>query len=149
MKKRIKINYLIYFQLLVLMIISLILMYHAKIISPLFNKHFLKQSIFFIMGIICLLLKDKIKINWLFQYSGLLYIINCLLLLFVLFLGDTTNGAKAWFKLGFFSFQPSELMKLTLCLFLSKITTNQTFNTKKDEWIYLLKIILIILIPSF
>jgi len=123
-------------------------MYHARLISPLFKNHFLKQSIFFLIGLSLIYLKDKIKINWLFDYSNILYLLNCILLIAVLFLGETTNGAKAWFKLGFFSFQPSELMKLSLALYLSQITDNHPFQSLKNELIYLSKIFIIVVIPS-
>jgi len=145
--KKIK-NFFFYLPLLIIMIISLFLMYHSKIISPLYKNNFLKQSIFFFIGITLLLLKDKIKIKWLFEYSHILYFLNIILLIAVLFLGSSTNGAKAWFNLGVFSFQPSELMKLILCLYLSKITQKQQFKTIKDQFIYLIKVFLIILIPS-
>ncbi|MCI8394746.1 MAG: FtsW/RodA/SpoVE family cell cycle protein [Bacilli bacterium] len=137
-----------YLPLLIIMTISLFVMYHARIISPLYSKNFFKQSIFFAFGILLLCFKNKIKISLLFDYSIIWYFLNCLLLIAVLFIGDSTNGAKAWFKLGFFSFQPSELMKLSLCLYLSKISENIHFKNKKQELIYLMKILIITLIPS-
>ena len=148
MKAKKQKNLFFYIPLLILMTISLFIMYHARIISPLYTNHYKKQAMFFLIGIILLLLKDKIKTKWLFQYSAWIYLINIILLIAVLFLGSTTNGAKAWFNLGAFSFQPSELMKLSLCLYLSHITENENLNSKKNQIHYLLKILAITMIPS-
>ncbi len=148
MTKKKKENFYLYIPLLIIMIISLFIMYHASFISSLYEKLLLKQSIFFSIGIFLLLIKDKIKTKWLFDYSFFIYLGNIILLIAVLFLGSTTKGAKAWFNLGFFSFQPSELMKLSLCLYLTHLTEKQNFKNKKQEFLYLLKVILIILIPS-
>lgn len=148
MKKKNMKNLLFYIPLLIIMTISLFTMYHARIISPLYQNHYIKQGIFFFIGIILILGKDKLKTKWLFNYSHIFYLGNILLLILVLFLGSSTNGAKAWFNLGFFSFQPSELMKLTLCLYLTEFTSIQVFKSKKDQLIYLLKVMIINLIPS-
>ncbi|MGA2654911.1 MAG: rod shape-determining protein RodA [Gammaproteobacteria bacterium] len=43
-----------------------------------------------------------------------LYGISLLLLIAVLLIGYTSNGAKSWLNLGFMRFQPSEIMKLAL-----------------------------------
>lgn len=139
---------LFYIPLLIIMTISLFLMIHAKLISPLFQNNFLKQSIFFLFGLTILLFKDKLKIKWMFEYSFIFYLLNIVLLILVLFLGDITNGARAWFKFGFFSFQPSEVMKLTLCLYLAHFTSKQNLSNKKQEFFYLIKVLLIVLIPS-
>lgn len=148
MKTKRKTNLLFYIPLLIIMTISIFVMYHARLISPLFKNNALKQCIFFGTGLFLLLIKEKINIKWLFEYSFYFYLINCILLLLVLFFGSTTNGAKAWFKLGFFNFQPSELMKLSLSLYLAQLTSKQKFTTKKDEIKYIGKILIICIIPS-
>lgn len=43
-----------------------------------------------------------------------LYTIGILLLIAVLLIGDTTNGAQSWLDIGIIRFQPSEIMKLAL-----------------------------------
>lgn len=44
-----------------------------------------------------------------------------LLLIGVLLFGNSVNNAKSWFNFGFFSFQPSEVAKLGLIIYLSAI----------------------------
>jgi len=134
--------------LLILMTISVFIMYHAKNINVLYQNNYIKQLIFFLLGLSMLLWKDKIKTKWIFQYSLYFYIINIILLILVLFLGNSTNGAKAWFDLKIIRFQPSELMKLTLALYLTHITTKHPLKKKKDQLIYLIKVCMIVFIPS-
>lgn len=50
------------------------------------------------------------------RYSIFVWAITVLLLIAVLTIGSTGGGAQRWLNLGFFKFQPSELMKLTLPL---------------------------------
>ena len=76
MTKKKKENFYLYIPLLIIMIISLFIMYHASFISSLYEKLLLKQSIFFSIGIFLLLIKDKIKTKWLFDYSFFIYLGN-------------------------------------------------------------------------
>ncbi|MBV1913089.1 MAG: rod shape-determining protein RodA [Cycloclasticus sp.] len=46
------------------------------------------------------------------MFAPWLFLLGTLLLLGVLFVGDTGKGAQRWLDLGFFRFQPSELLKL-------------------------------------
>ena len=50
----------------------------------------------------------------------LLFSIFSFLLLLLFVMGHTSNGAKSWFSLGGFSFQPSDMMKLVVILMLAK-----------------------------
>lgn len=47
------------------------------------------------------------------------YVLSLLLLIGVLIFGSEIKGAKSWYDFGFFSFQPSELAKLTTALAVS------------------------------
>ncbi|MDD1605308.1 MAG: rod shape-determining protein RodA [Methylococcaceae bacterium] len=47
------------------------------------------------------------------RYSALLFSIGIVLLLAVLIMGEIGKGAQRWLDLGFFRFQPSEMIKIT------------------------------------
>lgn len=77
------------------------------------------------------------------------YIIGLVLLVAVLFLYDrqlaVVSGARSWFRIGSFSFQPAEFSKIALIIFLSRVVTqhNTTYrrrNTRTD-WRLLFKIV--------
>jgi cell division protein FtsW len=82
--------------------------------------HFMvRHAIFLIfsMGIMgCVILIPTHQ--WL-KYSVPLLLITFLLLIVVLVGGKSVNGASRWIPLGFFNFQPAELAKLSLFIFMS------------------------------
>jgi cell division protein FtsW len=53
------------------------------------------------------------------RWSYALLIVSIALLIAVLFVGARINGARRWFHLGGFSFQPAELAKLALVIYLA------------------------------
>ena len=108
----------------------------------------IKQTCFYILGFILILLIQKIGFNKILKYSIHIYLINIFLLLLVLFIGKEINGIKAWFTIPFFgSFQPSEFMKIPLVILIAKIISNDIKN-KNNELLLIIKVIIIILIPS-
>lgn len=113
----------------------------------------LKQTIYYIVGIILAIVLIKIPSNWIQMTITGAYIIGNILLFLLLFFGKDVNGSKCWFILpGIGSFQPSEFMKVILILMIAK-TTHQFFQKKKDttikeEFFFLIKILGIVLLPS-
>lgn len=122
------------------MIISLIDQKSAEYILPKYEGFFYKQIIWYVIFFGIVYLISKININKYKRYFRLIYIINIILLILVLFIGKEVNGARAWFDLGFFSLQPSEIMKVSLILILSSIKHNSKH--------YYFKIIILTIIPS-
>ena len=113
----------------------------------------LKQSIWYLIGIGIIILIYKLKNEFLYRYSIILYIFSLILLLLLLFFGKEVNNSKCWFIIpGIGSFQPSEFMKISIILILSTITDkfrrDKPNPSVKDEFIFLLKTLIIILIPS-
>jgi len=75
----------------------------------------------FIPGMILFFITSRIKQDTLKKYSLLLLVLT-VALLFLLFLpgfGFETKGAARWLQIGSFTFQPSELLKLTFILYLA------------------------------
>lgn len=99
-----------------------------------------KQLIFYGIGFLIFFAVSKMDKKLIFKCIIPVYIILNVLLLYLLLFGTSINGSKAWINLGFFSFQPSELMKITLIILLSLIIST------KDK--YLLTSFIITLIPS-
>ncbi len=141
--KKLKKELIIGIPLLILIIISLLNMQMVGKFSKMYQSYFLKQTIWFILGILSMLLIMIIKPKRLFKYSKYIYLFNVFLLVLVLFMGKTINGSKAWFDFYFFSFQPSELMKLALALFLA-----QSLSLENKDLKIIFKALIITLIPS-
>lgn len=148
MKKIIKENLIIFIPLIILIIISLFNMHNAKYISSVYENALLKQSIWFLLGFLIIFIMQKLNIKKIFKYSKYFYLFTLFLLVLVLIFGNDTNGAKCWLNLFGFTFQPSELAKITLTLYLIEITSNAKIKTLKDEFLIILKLLIITLIPS-
>ena len=149
MKKKIILDKLILcIPILILGSISLLNMYYVGKNNDLYQNYVIKQALWFALGFGVVGIISIIKPKVLFRYSKYLYFVNILLLILVLLFGTTINGSKAWFQFHYFSFQPSELMKFSLSLYLSQILSKPKIEGMKNECKILLKILLITFIPS-
>ena len=133
MKKK----YLILIPIIILFIISIIYL-------P--NNLKIKQSIWCLLGLLLCFIISKIKFKRIIKYSLIYYLISIFLLILVLLLNKFTNGSRGWINMGIISFQPSELMKISLILFTIK------YYKKLNIWtlllIYLIPMVLIFLEPD-
>ena len=82
-----------------------------------------------------------------------MYILGNILLLLLLLFGTPINNSKCWFTIpGIGSIQPSEFMKIFIMLSLATMIHNFRCDydnpTMKDEFIFLLKSFVLVLIPS-
>ena len=135
-------------------IISIICIKSASIYtSPTLGNLVLKQSMWYLLGVGIIYLIYHFKNEFLYKYSIIFYLFSILLLLLLLFFGKEVNNSKCWFIIpGIGSFQPSEFVKIALIVILS--TMANKFHIKfpnptiKDEFVFLFKTFIIILIPS-
>ena len=141
-------NLILIIPLLILNIISIFNMVNAKLISSAYNDAFLKQIVWFIIGYLIILILQKVKLKNIFNYAKYFYFFSLFLLILVLIMGSVVNGAKCWLNIMGFSFQPSELAKISLALYLTSLTNNVKLKNFKDEIKLLLKLFIITLIPS-
>ncbi len=135
-------------------IISIISIYSTKRLLPSeFANLWTKQIILYIIGIILAYSTMSLGNKFFYQNAYLLYIIGIILLALVLPFGYTVNNATCWFKLPFIgTIQPSEFMKIFLIIILARLITdyNEDINnpTFIDEFKFLIKILIVIAIPS-
>ncbi len=106
-----------------------------------------KQLIFILASLITGLLILLTDVKFIIRSSYFLYALSIISLILVLIFGKEVGGAKAWFSVGGFGFQPSEFVKLTTILSISKyIHDNEIYlNSLKN----IIKISLFIMIPAF
>lgn len=86
------------------------------------NTHYLfRQAFFGMLGIFAMFGVSRVRYQVFkkFTYIGLLGI--TFLLIFVLFAGKSVNGSARWVNLGFVSFQPSEIAKIVVILYMAYI----------------------------
>jgi len=77
------------------------------------------------------------------------------MLLLIFIIGSISHGAKSWFNLGFFSFQPVDMMKLILVLILAKYFSRRHVEIRDVKHIFvsglyaLVPFALVLLQPDF
>ena len=120
------------FLILLLGTISLFAMYSSERghFSYYTQSHLYRFSIFFLLFIII----SFFKIQFWYKSAYLFYFIVLILLLAVHLFGITASGSKRWINLFIINLQPSELMKISLIVFLAryynKIPSQKVSNVK-------------------
>lgn len=148
-----KVDIAILICLILFSIISVVTIGSAETLLVENNHLILKQTLWYTAGFILILVIMFIGNNLIYKNGWRLYILFTILLLLVLFLGTPINNSKCWFKIpGIGNFQPSEFMKIILIIVLGNMINNfkEKYNnpTVKDEFIFLLKVLIVVLIPS-
>ena len=111
-------DFTLFFLILLLGIISLVAMYSSERgnFSYYTQSHLYRFSIFFLLFIII----SFFRIQFWYKSAYLFYFIVLILLFAVYLFGVTASGSKRWISLFFFNLQPSELMKVSLIIFLAR-----------------------------
>lgn len=107
---------------------------------------FLKQIVGLTGGIIVAIIISLIDYHFICKFYIVLYAINLILLIMVKLFGVTINYAQRWLNLKYFNFQPSELSKIILIIFLAVIFTN--FKDKINSAFIILLSIVALAIPT-
>lgn len=92
-----------------------------------------------VLAVVILLLDTRI----IQHYSYHLYLFCLLLVISTFFIGSKVNGATSWIKIGSFSIQPTEFMKLATALALAKFfNEGKTLVEKRRLWLIAFGLIL-------
>ncbi len=106
-----------------------------------------KQTVYVLSALLVFLFTLWIDDKFWHTFAYVIYGIGILFLLLVLIVGTEIKGAKAWFVIGGFSFQPSELAKFGTTLALASYLSY--FKTNLKQLNYQLISFAIILLPVF
>lgn len=112
--------------------------YSSTVNSPFLAERLLywRQIAWFFLGLICLLSVSQISYRRLWELAYALYAIGIIFLLIVGICGLIRLGAQRWLKIFWFSFQPSELMKLIVVIFLARYFSKPGLGLREgvQEW---------------
>lgn len=98
-----------------------------------------KQIQFVLMGLVALYICYRVPLGW---YRFLAYPalgISIILLALTPIIGEEINGARRWINLGFTTFQPTEMAKIAIVLYLARALEVSKLETFKE---FLIKIII-------
>lgn len=82
--------------------------------------YIVKQLKYLLIGFAVMAVAILLPVKWYKNWAPIFaYIVSCVLLVAVLFMGKSVGEAVRWIKVGSFSIQPSELMKVSLVLMIA------------------------------
>ena len=93
-----------------------------------------KQAVCAGIGLVAMALFSRVPAAVWYRLAWPLYLGSIVLLLSVLVVGESVNGAKRWIQLGGIQFQPSELAKFTMILMFGRLTRNYGQRVEHFRW---------------
>ena len=110
------------------------------------SQRYGKQLIWIIAAIALAIAIFLIDTKFYSVFAYIIYAIAILLLIGVLVIGKEIHGARSWFQVGGFQFQPSEFAKIAASLALAKYLSS--YNIKIDSFRATVHVLGIIFVPA-
>ena len=134
---------IIWLVILLLALISIVAVYSSSSALAYKNDtstftYLFKQMGYVSIGFIALLICYRVPLSWYRRGSIILLLFSAALLLYIVFKGVVLNHAARWIQVGPLSFQPSELAKIAVVLYLARILETHKFNTFREYVIWIL-----------
>ena len=127
--------------LLVLLAVGLGMLYSASSAQSQYDtgytesaRYLQKQAACAAIGLAAMVVLSRIRPQFWYQMAWPLYGISILLLLLVLFFGQSVNGARRWINIAGLQFQPSEVAKFTMILLFARLTRDFDRNARKFRY---------------
>ena len=126
-----------------LSLFSVLLVYSTAGWEYLFS-HLIKLSV----GLFFLYQVHKIKFKYFAKIGVLGFVISIILLLLVFVIGVTVNGASRWLSIAGVQFQPSDIAKLSVLLFMARQLSKYRHEIKDFKFLFLYVLAPLIVICS-
>ena len=126
-----------------LFIFSVLLVYSTAGWKYLFS-HLIKLSV----GLFFLYQVHKMKFKYFAKIGVLGFVISIILLLLVFVIGVTVNGASRWLSVAGVQFQPSDIAKLSILLFMARQLSKYRHEIKDFKFLFLYVLAPLIVICS-
>jgi rod shape determining protein RodA len=118
-------DWLLLFAVLFLIGMSLLALYAISVTGFKESNIIWKQAGFVIVGIACMVFFARADYHYLKAYSRWIYFVTVLVLVAVLFFGDTVRGTAGWLSFGIFNVQPVEFAKIALIIFMASFISSK------------------------
>ncbi len=126
---------------LLLLAVGLIMLYSASSAQSQYDtgytistKYLQKQAVCAGLGLLCMWAFSRIPADFWLKFAWPLYGVSILLLLSVLVVGESVNGARRWINIAGIQFQPSEIAKFTMIVLFAKLTKSFGTDAKKFRY---------------
>ena len=98
------------------------------------TRYLQKQAVCAVIGLAAMAVFSRLPAELWYRLAWPLYGISILLLLSVLVVGESVNGARRWINVAGIQFQPSELAKFTMILLFGRLT--RQFGSRTETFRY-------------
>ena len=98
------------------------------------SRYLQKQAVCAVIGLAAMAVFSRLPAELWYRLAWPLYGISILLLLSVLVVGESVNGARRWINVAGIQFQPSELAKFTMILLFGRLT--RQFGSRAETFRY-------------
>lgn len=142
-------DFLLCICVVILLAIGVIGIYSAGYTTEINKDEYIKQMIWIGISFVLVSIIWAIDYNIFDVFGYIIYAINFILLIVVLFM-PSLMGASSWFNLGGFLYQPSEPMKIGVILCASKLISiykNSINRNRKNNIMLVLSIALVYFLP--
>jgi rod shape determining protein RodA len=119
---------------LLIAILGVLCIQSANLHNPDAYAEYKKQLLFIMLGIPLMVGCSFIDYRTWRRWAPALYVINLLLLLFIMRGGHSALGAQRWIAIGPLQFQPSEPAKLILAISIAFVLCRNTYDRIQDLW---------------
>lgn len=102
-----------------LVIIGSIAVLSAASPLPFYSRVIQTHFVAFALGVVFFLIGAGLNYQLFSDHAKIIYAVALIILVAVLFFGQTIRGQRSWFKLPHFTFQPSELARICMVLVLA------------------------------
>ena len=126
---------------LLLLTVGLIMLYSASSAQSAYDtgyaittKYLQKQAVCAGIGLVCMAVFSRLPAQLWLRFSWVLYGLSIALLLMVLVVGESVNGARRWINVAGIQFQPSEIAKFTMIVLFARLT--KVFGAEAKKFRY-------------
>lgn len=126
---------------MLLLVVGLTMLYSASAAQSQYDtgytistKYLQKQAVCAGLGLVCMFVFSRISASFWLKFAWPLYSISIVLLLLVLVVGQSANGAQRWINIAGLQFQPSEIAKFTMIVLFAKLSKGFGSNAKEFRY---------------
>ena len=126
---------------LLLLGVGLLMLYSASCAQSEFDtryesstRYLQKQAVCAALGLAAMWIFSRIPAEFWCRFAWVVYGLSILLLLSVLVVGESVNGAKRWINIAGIQFQPSEIAKFAMIALLARLTKRFGSDSKKFRY---------------
>ncbi len=135
-------NFILLFLVISLMILGLVF------INRIDDELSLKQTIGVILSVVIMVVISFIDYHFIAKFYAPLYIVSTVLLAAVLIGGSSSHNAKRWFNIAGITFQPSELTKVLMIIFMAVYLSNLMDKEKVSTFKGIMGFVIFYAIPA-